>query len=510
MILVDRASGILLHPTSLPGGYGVGDFGHSSFHWIDCLVASKQKLWQILPLGPTGYGNSPYQSLSSFAGNSLLISLEKLFQEGFLDQSDFSDKTEFQDAVVDYDKLLPAKDKLLEIACENFIEKLEGNADLKKEFERFCEKQSYWLEDYAIFLVLKKHHNGKAWMEWESCYALREDEAMKIFSQDHDEEIMGQKVIQYFFEYQWLDVLNYARSSGISIIGDLPIFVAQDSADVWANRELFDLNSEGYPNFVAGVPPDYFSDTGQRWGNPLYNWEVHQNMNYDWWCKRIERSVEWCDYLRIDHFRGFAGYWSIPAGDDTAVNGEWLTGPGARFFQSIEEQLGELPIIAEDLGIITDDVKQLRDEFNLPGMRVIQFAFGGDVLAEEYLPENYPANSVAYTGTHDNDTTMGFWSSKEGESTTRSQEEIDRERDKILQYLGKDGGELNWNFIEVIQGSEAMFAIQPLQDVLGLGSESRMNVPGTTANNWRWRFSWDQLKESDLQKLAHITLVNRR
>ena len=476
-----RQSGILLHPTSLPGPYGIGDLGKTAYDFIDFLKDAGQTLWQCLPLGPTGFGDSPYQAYSAFAGQPLLISPEKLLDLNLLNESDFFNMPAWDEHRVNYDKLIVFKTTLLKTAYQNFLNI--SDAALNREFHTFCQENDGWLTDYALFMALKDDHNGKKWTEWESKYktptAASKAEALKRL----DSSVNYYRFVQFIFFKQWYELKKYANENNIQIIGDIPIFVSPDSADVWANKELFQLDDEGYPTVVAGVPPDYFSATGQLWGNPLYDWEYHKKTGYAWWIQRIRHQLTQTDILRIDHFRGFEAYRAVPGGEETALNGKWVKGPGNDFLDhDLKAFDGELPIIAEDLGIITPEVEALRDDYNLPGMKILQFAFNepGD---SDYLPYNYIENCVCYSGTHDNDTTLGWYRQASPVS-----------QDKARRYLSCDGNNIHWDFIRLAMGSVARYAIFPLQDVHGLGSNSRMNTPGTGTGNWSWRFA-----KSDLQ-----------
>jgi len=487
---MDRASGILLHPTSLPGGYGVGDLGRSAFAWIDFLTEAKQHLWQVLPLGPTGYGDSPYQSFSAFAGNPYLVSVEGLVEEGFLDASALENAPDFPEDHVDYGALIPFKTEVLGRAFETF--QAHATREQRAAFEAFCEAQAYWLDDYALFMALKEAHEGRAWNEWDEEFRTRKKRPLKAFEKEHREAILRQKVWQWFFYEQWLSVKRYANERDIKIIGDIPIFIAYDSADAWANPELFYFDDSGNPTVVAGVPPDYFSETGQRWGNPLYRWKRMEKRGFAWWLSRFRSSLDFYDLIRVDHFRGFESYWEIPADKPTAEEGRWVKGPGQKLFDALKEALGELPIIAEDLGIITPEVERLRDDNGLPGMKVLQFAFASDG-SDLYLPHNYEKNYVVYTGTHDNDTTRGWYESAP-----------EKERDFVRRYLARDDKAVVWELIRSAQGSVAKYAVVPLQDVLGLGSEARMNTPGRAVGNWSWRLRPEQLEPWIAPALAEM------
>jgi 4-alpha-glucanotransferase len=501
-----RSSGILLHPTSFPGPHGIGDLGESAYWFVDFLVEAKQFLWQVLPLGPTGYGDSPYASFSSFAGNPLLISLAKLIEVGDLDAADLADVPNFPIDAVDYGWVIYWKIPLLEKAARNFLAGAE--AERKTDFETFCTKHADWLDDFALFMVVKEHFDQKAreagvfgamWSNyWDKDIALRESEAMARWREEQAEAIAIKKVLQYYFFEQWGALRRYANEQGIKIIGDIPIFVAPDSVDVWANRDLFHLDEEGQPTVVAGVPPDYFSETGQLWGNPLYNWEALAAQGYQWWIERLQATLRLIDIIRIDHFRGFEAYWEVPAGEETAIKGQWVKAPGLELFQAVEKALGELPILAEDLGVITPEVEALRDHFNFPGMKVLQFAFdskeaGSLNAANPFLPHNHRRNAVVYTGTHDNDTTRGWY-----------RERTSEEKDLIRRYLGRDDHDIAWDFIRLAMAAVARFAIIPLQDVLDLDSEARMNTPSTVGGNWAWRYRAEVLNDWVSSRLREL------
>lgn len=503
-----RASGILLHPTSLPGRFGIGDLGQAAYDFVNFLEATGQSLWQVLPLGPTGYGDSPYQCFSAFAGNPVLVSLEELVGDGWLSESDLLGAPQFGDGLVAYGPVIEFKTALLERAHNNFVAK--ASAEAKADYLRFTERAGWWLDDYATYRSIKDEHGGQEWTKWEAYLRDHEDRALHFFREQHTLEISRHKFFQYLFFKQWLRLAAYANERGVRIIGDLPIFVAHDSADVWANRELFYLDEQGQPTKVAGVPPDYFSETGQLWGNPLYRWDVMAQDGYRWWTNRLRAALGLVDIVRLDHFRGFEKYWAVPGGEKTAVKGEWELGPGAPLFAALEKSLGELPIIAEDLGMITAEVYALRDQFHLPGMRVLQFAFGTDPQADEFKPYNFTPNSVVYTGTHDNDTTVGWFTTEGAGMSTRADDEVQKERQFVLQYLGSDGIKIHWDFIRLALASVADTAIIPLQDVLGLGSEARMNVPARESGNWGWRYRAEQLTTEIRARLAELTEIYGR
>ena len=498
-----RASGVLLHPTSLPGGFGVGDLGPEAYKFADFLVSAGQSLWQVLPLGPTGYGDSPYACYSAFAGNTLLISPERLVAEGLL----ATDLTEKSSERVEFGEAHRIKEELLRQAYQSFSKATD--AKLRSAFESFAAREAHWLDDYALFRALKDAHNGVAWNEWEPSLVQRAPAALDRARQELREEIEAQMFYQFLFFEQWFALKSYCNERGVKIVGDLPIFVAQDSADVWTNPEQFKLVQDGRPLVVAGVPPDYFSSTGQLWGNPLYNWEGMKADGFKWWIERVRATFKVVDIARVDHFRGFAACWEIPGGDKTAERGEWVEAPGRELFTAIRNTLGQLPIIAEDLGVITPDVVALRDDFGFPGMRILQFGFGGDAKNID-LPHNYIANVVAYTGTHDNDTTVGWFESVAGEGSTRTAEQIERERQFCLDYLNSDGAGIHWDFIRAVFASVANTAIVPLQDVLGLGAEARMNLPNSTAGNWSWRFLPGTLTDHIATRLKTLSTLYGR
>ena len=501
-----RSSGILLHPTSLPGGCGVGDLGPEAYKFVDFLVSAGQSLWQVLPLGPTGYGDSPYACYSAFAGNTLLISPERLVADGLLNSSNINPLAPASDRV-NFGAVHESKEQLLRRAYQNYRQTSATN--LRSAFETFAEREAHWLDDYALFRALKDAHDGVAWNEWEPALVRRTPAALERAREQLHEQIEAQMFYQFLFFEQWFALKKYSNERGVKIVGDLPIFVAQDSADVWTNPDQFKLDDDGRPLVVAGVPPDYFSSTGQLWGNPLYDWQQMEADGFRWWIERVRATFEVVDIARVDHFRGFAACWEIPAGDKTAERGEWVEAPGRELFTAIRETLGQLPIIAEDLGVITPDVVALRDDFGFPGMRILQFAFSGDTKNID-LPHNYIANVVAYTGTHDNDTTVGWFESVAGEGSTRTAEQIERERKFCLDYLNSDGKEIHWDFIRAVFASVANTAIVPLQDVLGLGAEARMNLPNSTQGNWSWRHRAGELTETMASRLQQLTKLYGR
>ncbi len=490
-----RSAGLLLHPTSLPGPYGIGDLGRAAYHWVDTLVRAAQRWWQVLPLGPTGYGDSPYQCFSASAGNVYLISPDALAQDGLLEDADLV-PPEFPADRVDYGPVIEFKLDLLSRAWENF----RGGAapGLREPFEEFRVREAPWLDDFALFMALKAAHEGASWQNWEPGLVLRRPETLRKARQQLAGDFGMQQFGQFLFFRQWSALKQYANDRGVRLIGDVPIFVASDSADVWANPQLFQLDEDRLPRVVAGVPPDYFSATGQLWGNPLYDWEANRRTGYAWWMARLRATLRQVDLVRLDHFRGFEAYWEVPAGQLDAVEGRWVKGPGLDLFQTMREALGGLPLIAEDLGLITPEVEALRDDLRLPGMRILQFAFGG-APEDRFLPHNYEHNTLVYTGTHDNDTTRGWY-----ESISES------ERHFVRRYLARDGADVTWDLIRLAWASVADLALAPLQDVLDLGTEARMNFPGKPAGNWSWRFTAEQLTPATVDRLAEHTRLYSR
>jgi 4-alpha-glucanotransferase len=472
-----RAGGILLHPTSLPGPNGIGEFGPEAYRFVDFLERSSMKIWQVLPLGPTGYGDSPYQSFSAFAGNPLFLSIDRLLESGYLTAEDLRERPSFPDDRVDFGWVIQWKLPLLEKAAERFFA-----ADRERAaFDEFAGDNACWLPDFARFMARKQPHPEDAHRYW-----------------------------QFEFSRQWCALKQYANERGIRVMGDIPIYVAGDSADVWSHRELFELDEQDRAVKVAGVPPDYFSATGQLWGNPIYRWDVVAREGYAWWIERLRAALARLDMLRLDHFRGFEAYWEVPASEHTAINGHWVKGPGAALFEAAEKALGPLPIVAENLGVITPEVEAIRERFGYPGMSVLQFAFGNDPQAPTFRPHNYPREVVAYTGTHDNDTTVGWWTSKGGSDSTRTAEDIAKERDFTRRYLNTDGAEINWTFIRTLMASVADTVLIPVQDVLGLGHEARMNLPGTMHGNWQWRLRSGALTENHATRLRELAALYDR
>ena len=507
MITGNRQAGILLHITSLPGDWGIGELGPHARRFADELKIMGQSLWQVLPLGPTGYGDSPYSTLSTFAGNHLLISFDDLIEDGLLSRRILRDFPRLPEKEVDYGKAIPARMRVLESVCRTFERK--ASPEVKSAYAKFCRDNAYWLEDYALFWALKQAFDLKPWTEWPEELIRREPGALSRARRRLAGRIRHARILQFLFEYQWRRLRAHCHRRGIRIIGDLPIFVAHDSADVWAHPELFFVDSRGRLIVQAGVPPDYFSATGQLWGNPLYRWEVHRRTGYQWWIQRMRRMLELVDIVRIDHFRGFQAYWEVPASEKTAINGRWVPGPGAELFDVLMEKLGRLPIIAEDLGVITPDVVALRERYGFPGMKIMQFGFGEEDGAE-HRPDHYPENCVAYTGTHDNDTIIGWFTRRRRRGERRTRDQIEEERRRALRFLHSDGREINWDFIRALMHSRARTVMVPLQDVLGLGSEARMNYPGTDAGNWRWRFTWEMLTDRIREQLHSVTVESGR
>jgi 4-alpha-glucanotransferase len=500
-----RAAGILLHPTSLPSRGGVGDFGPAAYQFVDFLASARQGLWQVLPLGPLGYGNSPYSSTSAFAGNPLLISLERLVEHGWVDaarlesvklESSKPDATKPASDPVEYDQVFAQKMPLLFEAARSFLRAASGEA--RQRFEKFCAGNSWWLDDFVLFDALRARHKLEAWNRWPQPLAHREPVALEKVREELADDIQIRAALQFAFYEQWRALRGYCAEHAIRIVGDVAIFMNHDSADVWTHRELFRLDQNLDPEVVAGVPPDFFSKTGQRWGNPLYRWDVMKDRGYEWWVQRLRWATQNCDYIRLDHFRGFDQFWEIPASDDTAVNGRWVDGPRDDLFLKVREALGGLPFFAEDLGYITPEVHALRERLQIPGMAVLQFGFG-DEGAHIYLPHR-AEGKVIYTGTHDNDTVAGWWQSGAAEHERRNAEA----------YVGRCEDGIHWAFVRAAQCSTASLSIIPLQDVLGLGSEARMNTPSLPGGNWRWRFDQKRLTNELAAKLALLTQLSDR
>jgi 4-alpha-glucanotransferase len=500
---LERKSGVLAHVTSLPGEWGMGEAGPQARAFGKFLAASGQKLWQILPLNPVGYGWSPYSSNSAFAGNPLLISFNELIENGLLTKQNLADFPKFGPGSIDFPAVIEARMKILNGVCDRFED--------TPEFEAFCAKESDWLDDYALFETIRAEQGGAAWTDWPDALRDRDVQTLETFSAKHAAAIRKHKILQYLFSKHWKKTHEFFQGLDVEIAGDVPIFVSGNSVDVWANRELFLLNEEGLPTVVAGVPPDYFSETGQRWGNPLYDWEAHAETNYEWWTARMRRTFELVDIVRIDHFRAFEDYWEIPSEEPTAMNGRWVKGPNLEFFQALEKNLRKLPkfgnefqladhVIAEDLGEITDEVTELRKACGFPGMTLLHFRFGEKEMAKKnYRPEGDEENSVVYTGTHDNDTTQSWF------------EHLDEgERHRVRCYLNVSGETIHRDLIELAMRSPARLAIHPLQDLLGLDGTARMNKPSTTEGNWSWRVQADMLSDEVINWTKQITIDSGR
>ncbi len=492
----ERASGILLHPTSLPGKYGIGTLGKSCFDFIDFLVKAGQTYWQILPLGPTGYADSPYQCFSAHAGNPNLIDPDLLVKVKLLEADDLNDFPRLPEDFVDFDAIQKARLPILKKAYERFLHYADNMQ--KMAYRNFLKEHSKWINDYALFMAIKANRGQRPWYQWEEPLKMREPEALRAIQASLHDEIDFHKFLQYAFFRQWMAVKEYAHKFKIRIIGDIPLYVALDSADAWSNPEIFEFDENRNPIRVGGVPPDYFSETGQLWGNPLFRWNVLKETDYQWWIERIETNLMLYDIIRIDHFRGFAAYWAVPYGEKTAVNGTWIPCPGQDFFTAIRNKLGSLPIIAEDLGVITPDVEALRDGFGLPGMKILQFAFDS-AEANDYIPYNYVKNCIVYTGTHDNDTVVGWFDKASA-----------NDKKYVLDYLDTDGHEIHWAFIRLAWSSVANTAIVPMQDLLGLDTASRMNLPGTTSGNWTWRTKKSDFTAQIAERLAQMTRLYGR
>jgi 4-alpha-glucanotransferase len=494
-----RGSGILLHLTSLPSLYGIGDMGPWAYRFADFLAKAKQSFWQILPLNrtDTAYDNSPYHSMSAFAFNPLLISPELMIQDGLLDKKDMDIPPDFPKEKVAYDEVTTYKRKLFDKAYARF--KKQGTS---YEYERFCSENSGWLEDYALFMSLKGHFHGQTWNQWPIEIRNREPEALQSLRKKLQDRIEMEKFVQYVFIQQWFGLKRYCNQKGIHIIGDMPIYVEYDSVDLWSNPEIFKLDDEKRPYVVAGVPPDYFSATGQLWGNPTYRWDVLKEGKYDWWVKRIKHNLRSIDFLRVDHFRGFVAYWEVPATEKTALNGKWIEAPAVDFFNQLTKRFSYLPFIAEDLGIITPDVREIMHLFQFPGMKVLLFAFSEDHPMHPYLPHTYERECVVYTGTHDNNTVRGWFEN----------EAAPEDKKRLFAYLGREVSvqEIHWELIRLAMSSVANTVILPMQDILGLGQESRMNRPATKHGNWQWKLSPEQLDSSPSDRLLEMTEIYGR
>lgn len=493
-----RKSGILLHITSLPSSFGIGDLGPSAHHFVDFLTASHQKVWQILPLNPSGtfVGSSPYASYSAFAGNPLLISPELLHQAGLIAQSDLDAAVLPSGEQIDYEKVIAAKTRVLLAAYEKF------QAKENPEFDSFCKDNKDWLDDYSLFVALKQNFNEVAWLDWPKEIRDRLEPDLKHWREKLASQVHRAKVFQFLFFQQWNSLKSYCNEKGIQIFGDLPIYVSADSVDVWAHPELFKLDEERKPIFVSGAPPDYFSATGQRWGSPVYRWDILKKKHFNWWLRRIGHNLKLFDLLRLDHFRGFVAYWEIPATEKTAVNGKWIDAPAVELFESIKKHFPDATIIAEDLGVITQEVRDVMTRFAFPGMKILLFAFGGDLPTNPYVPHNYSTNCVVYTGTHDNNTIQG-WFKNEASA---------EDRKRLLDYLGDEVvvENLHWHLIRVAMASVADLFVVPMQDILGLGEEARMNFPQKSNGNWKWRLRGDQLSHALAEKLSYMTWLYGR
>ncbi len=493
----------------MPGCFGIGALGAEACRFADYLEGAGQQVWQVLPLGPTGFADSPYQCFSAFAGNPLLICLETLAEQGALRTEELDTPPPFPEKEVDFGWVIEFKYGLLRQASARFA--AEASPEEREAFEAFCGEHAAWLDDFALFMAAKQAHGGAVWNTWDARLTQREPDALEHWWHRLAKEVHAQKYWQFEFHRQWLALKHYCNERGIRIMGDIPIYVAHDSADVWAHRELFHLDDEGNPSVVAGVPPDYFSATGQLWGNPIYRWERCAETGFTWWIERLRATFALVDVLRIDHFRGFEDYWEVPAGEETAENGRWVPGPRGELFRAIQEALGPLPIVAENLGYITKEVEALRKEFSFPGMGVLQFAFGPDIDSAGLLPHEYYPDMVAYTGTHDNDATLGWWKGSKEQGAAEDPIHFRKTRTFARKYLATSGRDINWVGIRAIMASVADTAVFPLQDILSLGSEARMNIPGTTGGkNWRWRFAAEQLAEESQKRLRNLTEIYGR
>lgn len=493
---LDRASGILLHVSSLPGKFGIGDVGNSAYQWVDFLSDTGTKYWQILPLNPTGYGNSPYQGLSAFAGNPLFIDLDGLIETGLLSADDINDNPGFPVRKTDFQKVVPWKTRKLRLAFEKF--RRDGGTKNRSSFGNFYQDNQNWLNDFALFMAIREKYRLVSWSHWPDPLRLREHAALRKFEEDNRKEIEFHQFFQFIFNLQWSRLKEYANGRGVQLIGDIPIFMGFDCADVWANPRLFQLDNDRQPVAVAGVPPDFFSETGQLWGNPLYDWSAHKGEKYAWWTRRVNQILKTVDLIRLDHFRGFAGYYRIPADSKTAETGEWVPGPGKDLFDAMHKKIGELPFIAEDLGVITPDVIELRDRYGFPGMRLLQFAFWEN-SDHEFLPHNYPVNCVAYTGTHDNDTSVSWF-----------RQAPEHERLFCRSYLGNHIRDIALEMIRTVWESVALIAVAPMQDFLRLGGWARMNLPATTKDNWLWRMQMNSLSDRLANWIKEINITYHR
>lgn len=502
-----RESGVLLAISSLPGPYGIGEIGPDAFHFIDKLTEMGQSLWQILPTGDTGSGSSPYSTVSAFANDPRLISFDVLMDDGYLTKNDLDKLQKFPRQRVDYKKIIPARDKVLDLACNRFFERPDKNT--KENFESFCALNDYWLDTYTLFLTLRKIYHCKNWPDWEKEHSFNSKHLESIRKQ-YQPLIQKLKLQQFLFYDQWQRLKKYANNNGIRIIGDIPIYISHDSADAWANPELFKLDENGRMKVQSGCPPDFFLDEGQVWGHPIYDWDAHEKTNYQWWMKRFKYLFTLVDIVRIDHFNGFAKYWEIPVGRNNGSTGKWVQGPGEKLFMKLKEDLGLKPIIAEDLGEAAPDAKIIRDKFDIPGMKILQISFWENDELIDSIPGFNHENVVIYTGTHDNDTAIGWFQAKPGDGNPQTKEEISLERKRALEFLGTDGSEINWDFISLALNSKANTVIIPLQDILGLDTNARMNIPGTICGNWEWRYQEDQLTDGIIKRMRKLTKESNR
>ncbi len=497
MAQFQRSSGIILHPSSLPGRHGIGELGTHAYQWIDFLVTARQTIWQILPLGPTGYGNSPYQTTSVFAGNPLFLDMDSLRHEGLLPDDYEKEMPHFPENRVDFEAVINWKLPLLSQAYSRFAQS--ASPEERQRFEEFLKQHDQlWLHNYALFMALKERFGGQAWNRWPEGYKNRDPHFLSRAAEELSGQIISHKFCQYLFFKQWTNLRSYANERGVRILGDIPIYVTFDSAEVWATQDRFDLDEQGNPGMVAGVPPDYFSETGQLWGNPIYDWKAMEAHGFQWWIDRVRVTLDYVDYVRMDHFRGFEAYWAVPFGEETAVKGKWVKGPGSKLFDALIGALGEIPLVVEDLGFITPEVEALRDHYNFPGMKILQFAFGNGPK-DPYLPHNFPQNCVVYTGSHDNDTTLGWYQSAPA-----------HEQEFCRKYIGGLRESISWEMIRLAASSTAVMSLYPLQDVLALGSEARMNVPGKASGNWGWRYQSSLLSEARALRLAEISEIYGR
>ena len=492
----ERSAGTLVHPTSFPSKYGIGDLGDGAYRFIDFLVETGQSIWQVLPLGPTGYGNSPYASYSAFAGNIFLISPDILLKKGLITEQEASEAEMPVSTQVNYEEAFNKKRNLLENAARRFYSDL--SSEQEKVFEAFKKENAYWIDDFVLFMTCLENSDYKPWNKWDRELAKREQSAITALKKEHADTINFHYWTQFEFFNQWFELRGYANDKQVRVIGDIPIFVDHNSADVWAHSHYFAVDDDGNRELVAGVPPDYFSETGQLWGNPQYKWKTLEGDGFTWWIERFDQMFRIYDAIRVDHFRGFDAYWEVKAGEETAIDGRWVKGPGAKLFDTIKDKLGELPIIAEDLGVITPEVVELRERYNFPGMKILQFAFSGS-YANSFLPHNYSQNCVTYTGTHDNDTTLGWYHSAPEE-----------EKHKAREYTKSDGNQMNWELIREGLLSVADQAVVPIQDFMNLGTEHRMNYPGTASGNWDWRYTDTMLNQIDKGRIVRLIEMSNR